>query len=99
LIIAKLRTLVPQDDYELIALFRFAIDEIRISMEFAGKDAEFDMLSNIYDAIPCVLRDEKRTALQEGMKNMLAFLNTRADISSRLAIDPEIAEQIGRGII
>jgi hypothetical protein len=98
-IIAKLRTLVPQDYFELAALFRFAIDDIRIGMGLRCDGADFDMLSNVYDAFPCVLRDERKTALQKGMKNMREFLNNRTDLSSRLAIDPEIFEQIGRGVI
>jgi hypothetical protein len=97
MIIAILRTKVPQDYFELAALFRFAIDEIKMGPRCDG--GEFDMLLHVYDAFPCVLRDEKKTALQEGMKNMLGFLNHRTDLASRLAIDPEIFEQIGRGII
>jgi hypothetical protein len=97
MIIAELRTLVPKDYYELAAFFRFAIDEIKMGPRCDG--GEFDMLSNVYDAFPCVLRDEKKAALQKGMKNMREFLNKRTDLASRLAIDPEIFEQIGRGII
>jgi hypothetical protein len=96
-LIAELRTLVPKDYYELAALFRFAIDEIKMGPRCDG--GEFDMLQNVYDAFPCVLRDEKKTAKQEGMKNMLGFLNKRNDLAARLANDPEIFEQIGRGII
>jgi hypothetical protein len=97
MIIAILRTKVPQDYYELAALFRFAIDEIKMGPRCDG--GEFDMLINVYDALPCVIRDEKKTALQKGMKNMREFLNNRTDLASRLAIDPEIFEQIGRGTI
>jgi hypothetical protein len=93
MIIAILRTKVPQDYYELAALFRFALDECR------RDDLDLDMLQNVYDALPGVLRDEKKTALQKGMKNMREFLNNRTDLASRLAIDPEIFEQIGRGTI
>jgi hypothetical protein len=92
---SELRTLVPKDYYELASLFRFAIDEIKMGPRCDG--GEFDMLSNVYDAFPRVLHDEKKTALQNGMKNMLEFLNKRADVSSRLALCPEIMEQIGRG--
>jgi hypothetical protein len=47
-IIAELRTLVPKDYFELAALFRFAIDEIKMGERCDG--AEFDMLQNVYDA-------------------------------------------------
>jgi hypothetical protein len=75
-IIAELRILRPQDYHELAALFRFAIDEIKMGPRCDG--GEFDMLQNVYDALPCILRDERKTALQEGMKNMHEFLDKRA---------------------
>jgi hypothetical protein len=95
-IIAELRTLVPKDYFELAALFRFAIDELKTGSRSDG--AEFDMLSNVYEAFPCVLTDERETMLQQGMKNMIEFFDKRAGLSSRLALCPEIMEQIGRGI-
>jgi hypothetical protein len=95
-IITEIRTLVPKDYYELAALFRFAIDEIRMGPRCDG--GEFDMLQNVYDALPCVIRDEKKTALQEGMKNMREFLNNRTAVAFDIANYPEIREQIGRGI-
>jgi hypothetical protein len=61
-IIAKLRTLVPQDYYELPALFRFALDEIRIAMSLRCDGADFDMLSNIHDALPSVFGAEREAA-------------------------------------
>jgi hypothetical protein len=97
MLIAILRTKVPQDYYELAALFQFAIDGIRMGPRSDG--ADFDMLQNVYDALPCILRDENEAALQKGMNNMREFLNKRTDLVSRIAIDPEIFEQIGRGII
>jgi hypothetical protein len=97
MLIDIIRTKVPQDYHELAALFQFAIDGIRMGPRRDG--ADFDMLSNIYDAFPCILRDERETARQEGMMNMREFLNHRADLALRLAIDPKIFEQIGRGII
>jgi hypothetical protein len=36
--------------------------------------ADFDMLSNIHDALFPVFRDEGENALQTGMKNMREFL-------------------------
>jgi hypothetical protein len=96
-IIAELRTLVPQDYYELAALFRFAVDEIRIAMGLRCDGADFDMLSNIHDALHGVLRDERKTALQEGMKNMREFLNKRTGAAFDVASDPETIERIGWG--
>jgi hypothetical protein len=90
-IIAELRTLVPKDYYELAALFRFAIDGIQ------RDGGEIDMLQNVSDALPRVICDERKTALQKGMTSMREFLNKRTDLASRLASDPEIFEQIGRG--
>jgi hypothetical protein len=96
-IIAELRTLVPQDYYELAALFRFTIDGIRIGVTLRCDGADFDILSNIYDALPGVFRDERKTALQEGMKNMREFLNKRTGAVFDVASDPEIIERIGWG--
>jgi hypothetical protein len=90
-IIAKLRTWVPKDYFELAALFRFAIDECR------RDDLDLDMLSNIYDALPGVFRDEKKAARQEGMKNMREFLNKRTGEAFDVASDPETIEKIGWG--
>jgi hypothetical protein len=90
-IIAKLRTLVPKDYYELSALFRFAIDECLLG------DLDIDMLSNIYDALPGVFGDERKTALQEGMENMREFLNKRTGEAFDVASDPEIIKRIGWG--
>jgi hypothetical protein len=94
-IIAELRTLVPKDYFELAALLRFAIDELKMGGRCDG--AAFDMLSNVYEAFHCVLHDEKKASRQEGMKNMHEFLDKRSGLSSRLALCPEIMEQIGRG--
>jgi hypothetical protein len=98
-LIAKLRTLVPQDYYELTALFQFMIDGIRIGVTLRCDGADFDILSNIHDALPGVLRDERKTALQEGMKNMREFLNKRTGAAFDVASDPETIERIGWGII
>jgi hypothetical protein len=90
-IIAELRTLVPKDYFELAALFRFAIDECR------HDDLDLDMLSNIYDALPRVLQDEKEAARLNGMKNMREFLNKRTGEVFDVASDPEIIKKIGWG--
>ena len=97
-IIAELRTLVPQDYYELAALFRFAVDEIRIAMGLRCDGADFDMLSNIHDALPGVLSDKRETARLEGMKNMREFLNKRTGAACDIANYPDIIEKIGAGI-
>jgi hypothetical protein len=76
-IIAKLRTLVPQDYYELAALFRFVIDDIKICMSLRCDGSHFDMLSNIHDALFDVHLAERKTALQKGMINMRDFLRVR----------------------
>jgi hypothetical protein len=73
--------LVPKDYFELAALLRFAINELKMGGRCDG--AAFDMLSNVYEAFPCVLTDERETMLQKGMKNMLEFLDKRAGLSSR----------------
>jgi hypothetical protein len=90
-IIAKLRTLAPQDYNELSALFRFAIDECLLG------DLDIDMLSNIYDALPGVFGDEREAARQEGMTNMREFLNKRTGAAFDVASDPEIIKKIGWG--
>ena len=58
-IISELRVLVPKDYFELAALFQFAIDGIRMGPRRDG--ADFDMLQNIYDAFPLVLRAERES--------------------------------------
>jgi hypothetical protein len=50
-IIAKLRTLVPQDYYELAALFKFALAEIEVAESLRADRADLDMLSNIHGAL------------------------------------------------
>jgi hypothetical protein len=96
-IIEKLRTLVPQDADELAALFRFAIDEIKVCYSLRGDGADVDMLSNIHDALFYVLCAERETARQEGMKNMREFLNKRTVAAIATASDPEIMQKIGWG--
>jgi hypothetical protein len=96
-IISKLRTLVPQDDDELTALFRFALDEIKVCYSLRCDGAEVDILSNIHDALFYVLRAERETARQEGMKNMREFLNKRTVAAIATASDPEIMQKIGWG--
>jgi hypothetical protein len=96
-IIAKLRKLVPQDDDELTALFRFALDEIKVCNSLRGDGADVDMLSNIHDALFYVLRAERGTARQEGMKNMREFLNKRTGAVFDVATDPNTIERIGWG--
>jgi hypothetical protein len=94
-IIAELRTKVPKDYFELRALLRIAIDKIKMGQQCDG--AESDMLQNAYNALPGVLRDEKKTAVQKGMKNMREFLNRRNGTAYALASDPEMIGIIGRG--
>jgi hypothetical protein len=96
-IIAKLRTLVPQDYYELAALFRFVTDEIKMGGSLRCDGADFDMLSNIHDALFDVLCAERKTALQKGMKNMREFLNNRNGAAFDAAGDPETIQRIGWG--
>jgi hypothetical protein len=56
--------LVPQNYYELAALFRFLIDEIKIGEALRGDGADFDMLSNIRDALFDVLCAERKTSFK-----------------------------------
>ena len=95
-IIAKLRTLVPQDYCELDALFRLLIDEIKMGEVLRDDGADSDMLSNIHDALFSVLCAERETALQKGMKNMREFLNKRTGAAFDAASDPETIKQIIR---
>jgi hypothetical protein len=96
-IIAKLRTLIPRDYYELEALFNFAIAEIKVTHSFRCDGGDLDMLSNIHDALPVVFRDERETALQNGMKNMREFLNKRTGAVFAGSSDPETIERIRWG--
>jgi hypothetical protein len=95
-IIAKLRTLVPQNYSELEMLFRFALDEIKGDAVRQDR-ASLDMLTNAYGEILHILCAERETARQEGMRNMREFLDKRAATSSGLASDPEIMQRIGHG--
>jgi len=96
-IVAKLRTLVPQDYYELTALFRFVIDEIKIVESLRCDGADLDMLSNTYDALFDVHCAERETAIQMGMKNMREFLKKRTDVAFDAASDPETIKRISWG--
>jgi hypothetical protein len=96
-IIAKLRTLVPQDYYELAALFKFVLDEIEVGGSLRCDGADFDMLSNIHDALFHVFLAERETALQTGMKNMREFLNKRTGAAFDVAHDLETIKKIGWG--
>jgi uncharacterized membrane-anchored protein len=87
---------VPQDFSELEALFQFALDGIK--GEAPRHDgASLDMLTNACRAIFDVLRAERETARQEGMKNMREFLNKRTVAAIATASDPEIMQKIGWG--
>lgn len=97
-IIAKLRTLVPQDYDELAALFKFALAEIGVTETLRCDGADFDMLSNIHGALFDVTRDERETALQTGMKNMCEFLNKRTAAEFAVARDLETRKRIGWGV-
>ncbi len=96
-IIAKLRTLVPQDYYELAALFKFALAEIEVADALRCDGADFDMLSNIHGALFDVLSQERETVLQKGMENMHEFLNKRTGAAFDVARDPETIKRIGWG--
>jgi hypothetical protein len=96
-IIAKLRTLVPQDYSELAALFKFVLAGIEIGESLRCDGADFDMLSNIHDVLFDVLSQERETALQNGMKNMHEFLNKRTGAAFDVARDPETIKRIGYG--
>ena len=96
-IIAKLRTLVPQDYYELAALFKFELAEIEVGGSLRCDGADFDMLSNIHDALFPVFLAERETALQTGMKNMREFLNKRTGAEFDVARDLETMKKIGWG--
>jgi hypothetical protein len=93
-IISKLRTLVPQNYGELAALFRFALDDIKISDGLRSDRADLDMLSNIKDALSNVRYAERETARQEGMKTMREFLNERTADTFAFAKDPEVMKKI-----
>jgi len=97
-IIAKLRTLVPQDYYELVALFEFVLAEIKVTGTLRCDGADFDMLSNIYGALFDVFREERETALQNGMKNMREFLNKKTSAAFAVARDDlDTMKRIGWG--
>jgi hypothetical protein len=96
-IIAKLRTLVPQDYYELAALFKFVLAEIEVGEALRCDGADFDMLSNIHGALFDINCDERKTALQTGMKNMHEFLNKKTGAAFDVARDPETMKRIGWG--
>ncbi len=96
-IIAKLRTLVPQDHYELAAHFRFVIDEIKLGGSLRCDGADFDMLSNIHDALFYVHHAIRETSRQQGMKNMREFLNKRTGAAFDTSKEPNIMERIGWG--
>ncbi len=96
-IIAKLRTLVPQDYYELAALFKFALAEIEVGGSLRCDGADFEMLSNIHGALFDVLSQERETVLQKGMENMREFLNKRTGAAFDVARDPETIKRIGWG--
>jgi hypothetical protein len=78
-IIAELRVLVPKDYFELAALFQFAIDGIRMGPRRDG--ADFDMLSNIYDAFPCILRDENEAARGKATKETISLVRRGVDVT------------------
>jgi hypothetical protein len=96
MIIAQLRTLVPQDYSELEILSRFALDEMK--GDASRQDgASLDMLENAYGEILHILCAERESSRLEGMKNMREFLDTRAETSSLLASDPEFMQKIACG--
>jgi hypothetical protein len=88
---------VPQDYCELAALFRFVIDEIKMGESLRCDGADFDMLSNIHDALFGVLCAERKTALQKGMINMRDFLNRKTGLAFDTSKESDIMERIGWG--
>jgi hypothetical protein len=56
-----------------------------------------DILMNIVEVLPDVVRRAKEAARQEGMKNMREFLNKRTVAAIATASDPEIMQKIGWG--
>jgi hypothetical protein len=96
-IVAKLRTLVPQDFSELEALIGFSLDQIKRYDGLRCDRAEIDMLTNAHEASFDVRHCERETAFQNGMNNMRDFLRKETTAAIDSARDAEIMQKIRWG--